>query len=736
MRNTPGLTIGLAIGLAIACALGVCQAASVAAPALETPVRTLSAQELQGIVALNGDWKFTDPEGLPHIVKVPGPWEKLYQRRFSPHFGKGVYVLRLQLPEQAMGQYFKLFTPIVGGNFGCYVDGQLRGHNGQKPGSSSRLVQFSPFKLERRQLELRCEVENHYINTSGLIRPLYFGPAEMIDSRQLKEKIGFNLFVGIFCFLGLFHLLLYAGFRQDKTLLWFGLFCLALALFGDLYHVRNLEYFFGDFPAGLTARLSRLSVFAVMAFYFLYAAKAAPADPDKPYLPPGFVKATLWLALGFSLSQLLPLRLATYGLIAWTGAILGQVLYSLYRLRFLLGHRPALPFLLSSLIFVLTLLNDLLNGVGLLSNGHYARYGVLIFCLLQAVFLALRLQNSYQQTLKLQHELTEVNQNLESLISMRTHEIQAKNEALTSLVSFKDEMTRMIVHDLKAPLNTLINLPLQQSGLSAGSHRSFQSASRRLVSLVENMLQIKQVESPALELQLRPESLQSLCAGVLLSVENWAQSKKIRLANEVEAGLTIRADDALLERVLLNLCDNAIKHTPIGGRICLSSHCEGDLVELRVHDSGPGLRPEALQRAFEQHQSFAQGDNPRSSGLGLYFCRQVIEAHSGQISLENAAAGGCLVRVRLPLQQAQLVAPAPFVREAAQAQQLLPLVERMQSIEVYDIMPLQEILTALRAIEDPHIRPWSDALAQAIKEVDETAYRDLIDQVTAALAGR
>ena len=108
--------------------------------------------------------------------------------------------------------------------------------------------------------------------------------------------------------------------------------------------------------------------------------------------------------------------------------------------------------------------------------------GLLLFCLVQAIFLSWRMQHNYQQALSLQNELTEVNENLDSLVSERTQEIQAKNEELHKLVRFKDEMTQMMVHDLKTPLSTLLNLPSQQTILSPEARNSFEVASKRMLT--------------------------------------------------------------------------------------------------------------------------------------------------------------------------------------------------------------------------------------------------------------
>lgn len=694
----------------------------------EIPVRTVQASEMHQKISLNGAWQLIGPEQQILQTRVPGPWERHYASKRIPHFGSGSYRLKVQMPPAAVGQYFKLYTSLVGGeSFHCYANEQLVGRNGFTENSTSRVVQFSPFRLDRPELLIRCEVKNTKLHTSGLIRSVSLGPAVMIDNLQFKEKMSFNFVVGVFLFLGLFHLLLYAGYRQDKALLWFAFFCFSLGVFGEFYNARSWEFLFGEIPVDISARVTRIALYMILPSFFGYAYYTAPKTSQTPYISATFVKAVTWFNLFCAASVLLPLHLHSLFMALWLMLMTGCVFYNVFLLLGFVRMPSAYPFLFSSLIFSFSLLNDFLNGLGILHNGNVSRYGLLLFCLLQAIFLSWRMQYNYQQALSLQSELAEVNENLDSLVSERTQEVQAKNEELHKLVRFKDEMTQMMVHDLKTPLSTLLNLPSQQTILSPEARKSFEVASKRMLTLIENMLNLKQSESAELTLQLKPQRLYTLTKQVFLTVTPWATSKKITLLNEVDLQHQVMVDDLLFERVVLNLLDNAIKHTPIGGEVRITSESEGPVIHYLIADTGVGIPAELLSQVFNKNQSFTQGQTPRSSGLGLHFCRQIIAAHQGQIVIESSPTLGTKVSLSLPAYQEPASAHKEWLAE--QLRVVKPVAKQLSELEVFEVSKIQTALQALKSSPDQGVQNWLNGLEGAVREVNEEKFAGLITQV-------
>lgn len=722
------LTLSFIFSLAFALCLGWVVPVFAANSALEPPVRHLQASELEQVISLDGQWQLQGPDGKVFLAAVPGPWERYYQPRLLTRMGQGVYRLHLQLPPEAQGQFFKLHSNLVGGeHFSCEVNGQMAGRNGLQPGTTSRVVQFFPFQATAPLLQISCQVQNTRLHNSGLIRSVYFGPAHLIEQLQLQGKMLGNLNIGVYLFLAMFHLVLFLGYRQDRALLWFAWLCLTLGLFGEFYHARNLEYFGLTIPVEVSAIATRLPLFMMLPAFFLYVKAMAPHPNKVSYLSPRFINGLLWFNLFFSLTVFAPTQWYTPSTLIWFVSMALAMCYNAWALRKFLPYRDSYLYLISNLLFSLAFVHDLLNGLGIFPNENISRYSMLLFCLAQAVFLSWRMQANYQRALRLQGELEEVNHNLDHLVSERTAEVQVQNEELQRLVKFKDEMTRMVVHDLKAPLQNLLQLPAPQQELDPQQRQSFQAAGQRLVLLVENML-TAQPAPVGLQVVTAPLALKPLVEQVMLSVQNWARGKKIQLQQQIGVDLWVQVDQHLLERVLLNLLDNALKQTPIGGEICFGAELRDNTVWFWLDDTGAGIPEPMRAQAFEQHQSFATGKAPRSSGLGLYFCRQVLLAHQGSIELLPLPVG-TRVLMSLPL-AAQGAAEADW--RAEELLQLTPLLAALRQLEVYEVSDIQQLLQGLQSTAGSRLQRWLEALQQAVYHVDEETYVQILDQVPTA----
>jgi len=113
----------------------------------------------------------------------------------------------------------------------------------------------------------------------------------------------------------------------------------------------------------------------------------------------------------------------------------------------------------------------------------------------------------------------------------------------------------------------------------------------------------------------------------------------------------IEVDPGRMTQVLTNILDNALHHTPEGGKITLSAKERNDQVELAVQDSGPGLKPEDLDRIFERFyrtDASRQREADGGSGLGLAIAKSIVQAQGGQVSAESEAGKGLKVIVSLP----------------------------------------------------------------------------------------
>lgn len=225
------------------------------------------------------------------------------------------------------------------------------------------------------------------------------------------------------------------------------------------------------------------------------------------------------------------------------------------------------------------------------------------------------------------------------------------------------QLTEMIVHDLRSPLTAILSsLKLldeaaavqPQSAITRQaltvSHRSVQ----QMLILVNSLLDIAKLEAGELRLGLKPVDLEKLCAELLPPYVQEANEQGIILHHTVEPGLPrLTADPGLLERILVNLLDNALKFTPAGGRVELQIGAAGSEVQVSVSDTGPGIAAEFRERIFERFGQVPGSSGRRhGTGLGLAFAKLAVEAHGGRIWIEDNPAGGSRFCLRLTLRDA------------------------------------------------------------------------------------
>ncbi len=696
---------------------------------LRIPEVYLTAEELKTGVALNTAWHFVGPDGQAYITEVPSRWEKIYQRLW-PVFGKGVYTLDVSIPKSFVGKNLKLFDELIAGSeVHVFVNNKHVGENGLRPGSDSRITDFPVFTAHSERLRLRVEVLNETLQWSGLVQPLWLGTSAAIYRKSYRRNIDFNSMIAVFLFLAFFHLILFALFRQDTTVFWFGALCFCIVIYMEFFRMHNLEYVFGDIPLEWNIRVIRLALYAIVPLAFWYAHSLS-----SHYVGRRAVWVITAISTAFVSTLVLPGRLHSPLVYVWFIFIILCVGYNAYLLvRLFLNHQLNTSIYaglaLNGLIFSVSCLNEVMNALHIWKNGFHGRYGFLLFCLIQTCFLAARLQRNIRESSRLQHELKHINENLEHLVAVRTDEVQRQHVQLQELMHFKAEMVDMLVHDLKTPLNMLMNLPKRPH---TGELPLAMEAGERVNTLIRQMIEINHKEGSQLPLHLRPHSLHELCQKVIRIMQPWAFSKDILLANLLTSQSQVLVDAPLFERVIQNLLENALKHAPEHSEIKITGHLHADVFQCCIFNLSPPLPRVMLHSIFDKGISVEGSNTPVSTGLGLYFCRQVLRAHGGDITVENIPCSqhqeaGVQFVLDIPTPHLQTEFSPPWNKD--QLRRLLPEVKNLLRLEVYQISELRPILKRLQEFEDSQTKTWVQHLQTSIKEVNEQSYHELLQQI-------
>jgi signal transduction histidine kinase len=244
-------------------------------------------------------------------------------------------------------------------------------------------------------------------------------------------------------------------------------------------------------------------------------------------------------------------------------------------------------------------------------------------------------------------------------------EAQDQNHRLERLQREKDSLVQLIVHDLRSPLNAVMlsmeYVAQEVRTRQAGSDLTealddARSTAHRVSGMVSQILDTAKLEEGRLALERTPIGTSDLLKRVRQQLAPMARDKRVEVRVEAPPDLAVRGDARLFGRVVENLLSNSIRHTPAGGKILLAATRAGDDCRLSVHNNGEPIQQQDRERIFAKFQQ-GSSEGPRLAGwgLGLYFCRMVVEAHGGSISVEDVEGWSASFVVQLPAEPSAIV---------------------------------------------------------------------------------
>jgi PAS domain S-box-containing protein len=282
---------------------------------------------------------------------------------------------------------------------------------------------------------------------------------------------------------------------------------------------------------------------------------------------------------------------------------------------------------------------------------------------------------------RLYQELKRLNAELEDRIRMATADLEAQNvrlqwqsSELEKAYRLKSEFLANMSHELRTPINALIGYtalmldriygdltPKQVEGLTR-----IQASSQHLLALINDILDLAKIEAGKMPVHLEAASLRSILAEVSAQIEPMVKRKslefRVRLSDNIPVLYT---DRTKVKQIVLNLLSNAVKFTH-RGLVSVSAEAVGNELELRVSDTGIGIRPEHLGVIFEE---FRQVDQSRTreyggTGLGLSITRKLISLLGGEITVTSEYGQGTTFTVRLPLRSEPITLDEQVTRAA------------------------------------------------------------------------
>src|ERR671914_169854 len=378
--------------------------------------------------------------------------------------------------------------------------------------------------------------------------------------------------------------------------------------------------------------------------------------------PPGdLVALTVFLLLSGGLTIVLGLGIAHLGWPGWTGSLRARLLLTSMLTAFLglanVGFTAFLMFLSPHDLVLLT--------------------GLLGFALGMSIFVAISLSSSTTHSF---HQLVgAVNQisagdltarvplhsqdEVGKLASIFNHMVERLEESFTrerELEQARKELISSVSHDLRTPLASIramiesINDGLVSDQETVRRYlRTIETEVENLSQLINDLFELSQMEAGTLELHLESSSLNDLISDTLesMSAQATAGGRYLNLKGSVDGEVpSVVMDARRVQRVLYNLVQNALRHTPPDGTIYILARDVGTEVQVEVSDTGEGIPDEELPRIFDR---FYRSERSRSrdtggAGLGLSIAKGIVEAHGGRLWVESALGKGSTFGFALP----------------------------------------------------------------------------------------
>jgi signal transduction histidine kinase len=325
-------------------------------------------------------------------------------------------------------------------------------------------------------------------------------------------------------------------------------------------------------------------------------------------------------------------------------------------------------------------------------------------------------------------------------ITAKAQELDTKNRQLVELSQYKDSMNSFLVHDLKNPLNTIINANWGQ--LSPQEAEGIKHSGYRMLNIVSSLLDISKHENNMLNIFIADTQIAQVIRDAFNETHFLAKQKNIRIALKFQTNFLLKVDSELIKRVLVNMLTNAIKFSQTNGQIQVFAEALSDSnLKISIKDDGEGIASEYLPFVFER---FTQGI-PRnvgltaSTGIGMAFCKMAIELHGGEIGVDSVQGSGTTFWFTLPLaalyiqdKNASLpddLEPRSFAHiqlTISEKEYLKGFCKQLQQLTIYQLSEVKDVVKPIES-SSPTIILWKQLVLESLAACNETNYHKLIN---------
>ena len=631
-----------------------------------------------GPVNLVGEWEFYWKKHLVSkdfrngdmpvrtgFIKMPGYWNG-YVVDGKALSGDGYATYRLNIVTNEQTGNFAIKLRDISAAFNLYVNEKKLCSTGiagksfetTAPGSLPKVLDLIS---EGNRIEIILQISNFHHRLGGPWEVIRFGRAK--DVWEVREKsLAFDLILfGCILIMGFYHLGLFALRRNERSTLYFGLFCFIIALRLLITGERYLLYFFPGIGWELMYKLEYLSFYLAVPVFVMFVHSLFFHEFSKLIL-----RTIQFVGIIFSIIVMVtPTRIFSHTVQFYQIFTIASCVYGIFVLCLssFKKREGAIIVLLGSLILFLTVINDVLYSTTTIHTGYFAPFGLFIFIYAQAFILSLRFSKSFNLIELQRKELQETN------ISYQ-HEMAERRQVEETLRESEEKLFRSkkmeslgllaggVAHDLNNVLSGIVSYPelilmdLPENSKLRNPIETMQDAGNRATAIVQDLLTVARGAAITKE----PLNLNDIIRDYLNSpefkkLEQFYPSVAIKTNFDTNL-LNIGGSDVHIRKVVMNLMSNAIEAIEGSGNVTISTENRyverplrgyddvniGEYIVLAVSDDGTGISSDDLKRIFEPF--YTKKIMGRSgTGLGLAVVWNVVQDHKGYIDLKTDEHG-------------------------------------------------------------------------------------------------
>lgn len=595
------------------------------------------------LYSLNGEWEFfweklLTPDDYKKeknrepgiLVNVPSYFSNYEIGGESlPGMGYGTYCLTIYLPESNRSAIC-FDIPVFDVAYKFYLNDRLIESNGTV--GTSRDEEDPWYKPSSfcyvpttDTLQLLIQVSNFHHRRGGFWQSIFMGGSDKVLDRLERRRMYNYSTIGVLFFFTFFFIIFWLFSRRQTLMLLF-----ALTAMGILIRSVNTGLYFSNSfvytPWSWQIRMEYLGSYMAFIFGMVVLHRIFPTR----YMNPVIRVNTIIISLAIISLFILPVRLFSYEMLVFQPLIL--LLLAHYLVITLIGifRRKVMDtvFFISLAFFIYTLVNDILlaNTAGAIYNNYFSQVSFQLFIFAMAVLIIMQWIRNYNERAQLE-----------------------------STLRFKNKVLSVIAHDLKNPVASVAqfsDLLANKPELAGKEHiiTSLRESSQAAVTLLDNLLYWGRSQADELKVTPKNFDAEELIREVRSLFLHMAAQKELEFTSDIQPGINVYADRALVNIVVRNLVSNAIKFTPRKGSVKISARQDGSVIRFSVTDTGIGIKPEILEQfTIQGHLDSSSGtEREIGTGLGLQLVKDLIEKNGGVLNIESRPKEGSTFTFTLP----------------------------------------------------------------------------------------